>query len=58
MAGKGIQRRGEGGLPGGGSGVKEGLALEGIEWVLSLGLHQRLQQEEERSVTSAKPGLA
>ena len=53
---KSIQRGGQGGLPRAGSGVKEGVSLEWIESVLTLGLHQRLQQEEEQSLTSDKPG--
>ena len=36
--------------------MEEGVALEGVEWVLTLGLYQGLQQEEERSLTTDKPG--
>lgn len=35
--------------------MEEGLPLKGVEGVLSLGLHQRLQQEEEGSDTCETP---
>ena len=53
-AGESIHGGWEGGFLG--AGVEEGVALEGVEGVLALALHQRLQQEEEeRSVTSGMP---
>ena len=54
-AGESIQGGGEGGLLAAGNGVEEGVALEGVKGVLTLGLHKRLQQEEKRSITSDKP---
>lgn len=54
-AGESIQSGGEGGLLGGRVGVEEGVALEGVELVLTLGLHQGLQQEEEQLLTLGMP---